>query len=90
MSEYKYEYEVKTLEKYTIECDRKLTIGEVNFVMLEVQTKTDLKEREEGMTYKIPLEDDAIVLITYATFLYGGDITTGKDNLLEENKDRRI
>tara|TARA_R110000850_G_scaffold13409_2_gene43477 strand:+ start:4892 stop:5155 length:264 start_codon:yes stop_codon:yes gene_type:complete len=85
MSKYTYDYEVKTLRKYTIECDRKLTIGEVNFVMLEVQTKTDLKE--EGMTYKISLEDDAIVLITYATFLYGGDITTGKDNLLEEEDD---
>ena len=86
MSKYTYKYEVKTLEKYTIECDRKLTIGEVNFVMLEVQqTKTDLKE--EGMTYKIPLDDNAIVLITYDTFLYGGDITTGKDNLLEEKDD---
>ena len=86
MSKYTYEYEVKTLNKYTIECDRKLTIGEVNFVMLEVQqTKTDLEE--EGMTYKIPLDDDAIVLITYDTSLYGGDITIGKDNLLEENED---
>ena len=54
--------------------------------MLEVQqTKTDLEE--EGMTYKIPLDDDAIVLITYDTSLYGGDITIGKDNLLEENED---
>ena len=86
MSKYTYKYEVKTLNKYTIECNRKLTIGEVNFVMLEVQqTKTDLEE--EGMTYKIPLDDDAIVLITYDTSLYGGDITIGKDNLLEENED---
>ena len=86
MSKYTYEYEVKTLNKYTIECNRKLTIGEVNFVMLEVQqTKTD--SEEEGMTYKIPLDDDAIVLITYDTSLYGGDITIGKDNLLEENED---
>ena len=86
MSKYTYEYEVKTLNKYTIECDRKLTTGEVNFVMMEVQlTKTDLKE--EGTTYKIPLDDDAIVLITYTTSLYGGDITTGKDNLLVEEDD---
>ena len=85
MSKYKYEYEVKKLNKYTIECDRKLTIGEVNFVMFEVQTKTDLKIEE--MTYKIPLEDGTIALITYAPILYGGDITTGKENLLEENDD---
>ena len=86
MSKYTYEYEFKTLNKYTIECNRKLTIGEVNFVMLEVQqTKTD--SEEEGMTYKIPLDGDAIVLITYDTSLYGGDITIGKDNLLEENED---